>query len=191
MPIGLPSELLERRPDVAQAERTLAAVNAQIGVAKAAFFPTIRLVGSAGYNSDELDTLFNWDSRQWSLGPSITLPIFQGGRLRANYERAKAAYDEAIANYRQRVLVAFQDVEDTLRTLRSLDDQLQVAQRAVRSSRQAADLSLVRYKSGLVTSLEVIDAERTALANQRQAIQLQARQLSSTILLVRALGGGW
>ena len=191
LPVGLPSELLERRPDVAAAERTLVAVNAQIGVAKAAFFPAIRLIGSAGYNSSELDSLLNSDSRQWSLGPSISLPIFQGGRNTANYERAQAAYTEAVATYRSRVLVAFQEVEDGLSGLRYLDEQSTVITRAVSSSREAAQLSTVRYKAGLVSYLEVVDAERTALQNERTASQLNAQRFVASVLLVKALGGGW
>jgi multidrug efflux system outer membrane protein len=191
LPIGLPSEMLERRPDVAAAERTLAAANAQIGVAKAAYFPSIRLIGSAGYNSDDVDTLFKWNSRQWSLGPSISLPLFQGGRIRANYDRSLAAYEEAIANYRQRVLTAFQDVDDGLSGLRYLDQQAAVLDRAVNSSRKAADLSTVRYKAGLVSYLEVVDSERTALANERIATQLNAQRFTASVLLVKALGGSW
>lgn len=191
LPIGLPSELLERRPDVAAAERSLASSNAQVGVAKAAFFPSIKLIGSAGYNSDDLNTLLHSDSRQWSIGPSIYLPIFQGGRGTANYERAKAAYAESVANYRLRVLVAFQEVEDGLSGLRYLDGQSEAIGRATRSSRQAADLSTVRYKAGLVSYLEVVDAERTALQNERTATQLSAQRLNASVLLVKALGGGW
>ena len=191
LPVGLPSEVLERRPDVAAAERTLAASNASIGVAKAAFFPQIKLIGSAGYNSDDLNSLLNSDSRQWSLGPAISLPIFQGGRNIANYDRAKAVYDESLANYRQRVLVAFQEVEDGLSGLRYLDSQSETLRRAVSSSRQAASLSTVRYKAGLVSYLEVVDAERTALQNELTATQLANQRLTTSILLVKALGGGW
>ena len=191
LPVGLPSELLERRPDVAAAERTLAASNAQIGVAKAAFFPAIKLIGSAGYNSDDLNTLLNSDSRQWSLGPAISLPIFQGGRNVANYDRAKAVYAESVANYRLRVLVAFQEVEDGLSGLHYLDSQAEALTRAVTASRQAASLSTVRYKAGLVSYLEVVDAERTALQNERTATQLATQRLIASTLLVKALGGGW
>jgi multidrug efflux system outer membrane protein len=191
LPVGLPSELLERRPDVAAAERTLAATNAQIGVAKAAFFPSITLIGSAGYNSDGLSSLLNSDSRQWLIGPAVSLPIFQGGRNVANFERAKAVYQEAVADYRQSVLVAFSEVEDGLSGLRYFDQQAGVLTRAVTSSRQAADLSTVRYKAGLVSYLEVVDAERTALENERTATQLNAARFAATVLLVKALGGGW
>jgi multidrug efflux system outer membrane protein len=191
LPVGLPSELLERRPDVATAERTLAAFNAQIGVAKAAFFPSINLVGFAGYNSTALDALFQGDSRQWSVGPFLSLPIFQGGRNRANYRRAQAAYAEALAGYRRRVLVAFQEVEDGLGSLRYLDQQASVIARAVAASRQAAALSVLRYQSGLVGYLEVVDAERTALQNERLAAQYEAQRFAASVLLVKAVGGGW
>ncbi len=191
LPVGLPSELLERRPDVAGAERTLAATSAQIGFAKSAFFPSISLIGSAGYNSNDLNSVFNWDSRQWSLGPSLSLPIFQGGRNMANYDRAKAAYAEAVANYREHVLVAFQEVENGLSSLRNLDQQSLVLARAVSSSRQAATLSTLRYKAGLVSYLEVIDAERTALQNERIATQFNAQRFVASVLLVKAFGGGW
>jgi multidrug efflux system outer membrane protein len=191
LPVGLPSEMLERRPDVAAAERTLAAANAQIGVARAAFFPSIVLVGSAGYNSDGLGSLFNWDSRQWLLGSAASLPIFNGGRNAANYDRAMAAYQEAVARYRESVLVAFREVEDGLSGLRYFDEQAAVLARAVAASRAAADLSTVRYKAGLVSYLEVVDAERTALLNERTATQLSAGRFAATVLLVKALGGGW
>src|SRR6185312_9414769 len=123
IPAGLPADLLERRPDVAEAERQLAAANARIGVAKAAFFPVLRLTGSGGYVSGDIDNLFNWDSRVWSIGPSISLPIFAGGRNRANYKRSKAAFEEAVAKYRQRILVAFGEVEDSLADIRHLSTQ--------------------------------------------------------------------
>jgi multidrug efflux system outer membrane protein len=191
LPVGLPSEVLERRPDVAAAERALAASNAQIGVAKAAFFPSIKLIGSAGYNSTDLNSLLNSDSRQWSLGPAVSLPIFQGGRNVANYDRAKAAYAESVANYRTQVLVAFQEVEDGLSGLRYLDEQSAVLARAVSSSREAAKLSTIRYKSGLVSYLEVVDAERTALQTELTATELNAQRFVTSVLLVKALGGGW
>ncbi len=191
LPVGLPSELLERRPDVAAAERTMAAFNAQIGVAKAAFFPDIRLVGSAGYNSSDLNTLLTPDSGQWTFAPMISLPLFTGGRNRANYERAKAAYREAAAHYRAQVLVAFQEVEDGLSALRSLNAQARIVRRAVESSRKAADLSAFRYREGLVNYLEVMDAERSALQFERLSSQLEAQRYAASITLVKALGGGW
>ncbi|WP_043582503.1 efflux transporter outer membrane subunit, partial [Geminisphaera colitermitum] len=191
IPLGLPSELLERRPDIATAERTLASASAQIGVAKAAFFPAITLFGSAGYASNTTGTLLDWSSREWSIGPGITLPLFQGGRNTANYRRAQAAYDEALANYRQNVLTAFQEVETTLSDLRRLAERSAILDRAVVSSRRAADLVLERYRAGQIGYLDVTDSERTAIANERLAVQVRGRQLISSVLLIKALGGGW
>ncbi|HLZ53453.1 MAG TPA: efflux transporter outer membrane subunit, partial [Verrucomicrobiae bacterium] len=159
IPTGLPDDLLERRPDVAQAERQLASANAKIGVAKAAFFPVLTLTGSGGYVSGDLDTLFNWSSRTWSVGPSLSLPIFAGGRNRANYQRSQAAYREAVALYRQQVLVAFGDVEDSLAGIRHLADQAAAQQRAVANARRAANLADDRYRSGIVSYIEVVDAD--------------------------------
>lgn len=191
IPVGLPSELLERRPDVAAAERTLAATNARIGVAVAAFFPSIQLTASAGFRSHELDTLLKWDQREWSFGPSVSLPVFEGGRNRANYEAARALYAEALAAYRQNVLVAFSDVEGTLSALRRLAERSEVLDRAVTSSRRAADLVLTRYRAGVINYLDVTAAERTAIANERLAAQIRGQQLVASVLLIKALGGGW
>lgn len=191
IPIGLTSELLERRPDVAAAERTLAATNARIGVAKSAFFPSISLTGSAGYRSNDLDTLLAWDNHQWSIGPSLSLPVFQGGRNQANYERAQAAYAEALAVYRRHVLVAFSEVETSLSDLRRLAERATILDRAVTSSRRAADLVLIRYRSGQIGYLDVTAAERTAITNERLAAQIQGRHLIASVLLIKALGGGW
>ena len=159
IPAGLPAELLERRPDVAQAERQLAASNARIGVAKGAFFPVINLTASGGYLSGDIQTLFNWDSRVWSIGPSISLPIFAGGRNLAGYRRAQGAFQESVARYRQQVLVAFGDVEDSLAGIRYLAEQSAAQQRAVANARRAADLAGERYRSGIVSYLDVVDAE--------------------------------
>lgn len=191
IPVGLPSELLERRPDIAAAERTLAATNAEIGIAKAAFFPAISLTGTAGYRSSELDSLLNWDSRQWAFGPSLSLPIFEGGRNRANYERSRALYQEAFAVYRQSLLVAFSEVETTLSDLRRLAERGVVLERAVTSSRRAADLVMTRYRGGQIGFLDVTAAERTAIANERLAVQVRGQHLIASVLLVKALGGGW
>lgn len=191
IPLALPSELLERRPDVAAAERRLAATNALVGVARAAFFPSIGLTGSAGYASDDLNSLLRWDSRAWSFGPSLSLPIFQGGRLQAGHERAQAVYAEALADYRQSVLVAFRDVEIGLSDLRRLAERRAVLDRAVASSRRAADLVGVRYRSGQIGYLDVTAAERTAIANERLAVRAREEQLVASVLLIKALGGGW
>src|SRR6266496_408084 len=149
IPAGLPSDLLERRPDISEAERQLAAANARIGVAKAAFFPVLRLTGSGGYVSGDIESLFNWDSRVWSIGPSVSLPIFAGGRIRSEYQRSQAAHDEAVALYRQRVLVAFGDVENSLAGIRHLGNQAAAQDRAVANARRAAELAGERYRAGI------------------------------------------
>lgn len=191
VPAGLPAALLERRPDIAAAERTLAAANARIGVAKAAFFPAISLTGSAGFASAEVDTLFNGDARIWSIGPSLYLPIFQGGRNRANLARSRAAYEESVAQYRQRVLVAFREVQDALTATRLLAEQAVAQERALVTARRAVELAQTRYDAGLVSFFEVIDAQRTALVVERGSAQLAALRLNTAVALIKALGGGW
>jgi multidrug efflux system outer membrane protein len=191
VPAGLPAGLLERRPDVAEAERSLASANAKIGVAKAAFFPVVSLTASGGYLSGELQNLFNWESRVWSIGPSISLPLFAGGRNRANYHRSQAAFEEAVARYREQVLVAFADVENSLSGIRHLSDQSAAQQRAVAQARRAADLATQRYRSGIVAYIEVIDANRDALQAERANDQLAGERLITTVQLIKALGGGW
>ena len=188
---GLPSQLLERRPDVAAAERQMAAANARIGIAKTAFFPAIRLTGSAGYQSGEIASLFDWSSRSWALGPAISLPVFDGGRNTVNLERAKAAHEEAVANYRQQLLIAFGEVEDSLLGLHLLGEQAGVQQRAVLAAQTAAELSDKRYRAGRVSYLEVVDAQRTALQSERAAVQILGQRLQTSVLLIKALGGGW
>jgi multidrug efflux pump len=191
IPAGLPADLLERRPDVAGAERQLASANARIGVAKAAFFPVLTLTGSGGYLSADVDSLFNWNSRVWSIGPSVSLPIFSGGRNLAGYRRSQAAFDEAVANYRQQVLVAFGEVENSLSGIRHLSDQASAQERAVTNSRRAADLATDRYRSGIVSYIEVVDAEREALQAERDNDELAGQRLIAAVQLVKALGGGW
>jgi multidrug efflux system outer membrane protein len=191
IPIGLPAELLERRPDVAQAERAMAAASEGIGVAKAAFFPAIQLTGSAGVESVELKDIFNWESRAWSIGPNIGLPLFEGGRNRAGLQRAKAAYREAVAQYRSQVLVAFHEVEDGLVGLRLLKGQFEAQMRAVDGARKVADLSRLRYKEGLASYFEVVIADRTVLENRILAYQLNGQRIVTTVQLIKALGGGW
>jgi multidrug efflux system outer membrane protein len=191
IPAGLPSDLLEHRPDVAEAERQLAAANARIGVAKAAFFPVVRLTGSGGYLSADVENLFSWDSRVWSIGPSVSLPIFAGGRNVANYRRAQSAYDEAVAHFRQRALVAFSDIENSLSSIRRLTEQFGAQERAVASARRAADLAGERYRSGIVSYLEVVDANREALQAERATDQLSGQRQTAAVQLIKALGGGW
>ena len=191
IPAGLPAELLERRPDVAEAERQLASANARIGVAKAAFFPVLTLTGSGGYVSGDIDSLFKWDSRAWSFGPSLSLPIFAGGRNRANLQRSRGAYAEAVAHYRQQVLVAFGEVENSLSGTRYLIDQAAAQQRAVASARRSADLATERYRSGIVSYIEVVDASRDSLQAERANAQLAGQRQIAAVQLIKALGGGW
>lgn len=191
IPVGLPSDLLERRPDVAAAERALAGANARIGVAKAAFFPSIGLTALAGANSSALNNLLSGNSAQWAVAPFVSLPLFTGGANVANYRAAQAAYRGALADYRGQVLAAFQQVEDGLSDLRLLEGQTQALERAAAASGSASSLSLVRYKAGLVSYIEVIDSQRTQLQSELSLAQARASRLSATVLLVRALGGGW
>jgi outer membrane protein, multidrug efflux system len=191
IPSDLPAALLERRPDIAAAERALAAANARIGVAKAAFFPAISLTGGAGYASADLGNLFKADSRIWSIGPSLYLPIFQGGRNRANLERSRAAYDEAVAVFRQRVLIGFREVQDALTATQLLAEQAAAQERALTAARRATALAQTRYDAGFVSFLEVIDAQRTALATERTSVHLEALRLNTRVALIKALGGGW
>jgi multidrug efflux system outer membrane protein len=191
VPPSLPSHLLERRPDVAEAERQLASANAQIGVAKAAFFPVIRLTGESGFESADIGLLFNWQSRIWSIGPSVTLPIFEGGRNLANLHAAQARYDEAVGRYRGQVLTAFQEVENALNDLRQLAGQAEADERAYAAAQRSLDLARQQYARGLVNFLDVLDAERTALADERVVAQLAGQRMQSTVQLIKALGGGW
>ena len=187
----MPADLLERRPDVAEAERQLASANARIGVAKAAFFPVLTLTGSGGYVSGDFDSLFKWDSRAWSIGPSLSLPIFAGGRNRANYRRSQAVFEEAVAQYRQHVLVAFGEVENSLAGIRHLADRAAAQQRAVANARRAAELATERYRSGIVSYIEVVDASRDALQTERANAQLAGQRLIASVQLIKALGGAW
>ncbi len=191
IPVGLPAELLERRPDVAQAERAMAAASEGIGIARAAFFPSIRLTGTAGIESAELKDIFNWENRIWSIGPSVSFPLFEGGRNRAGVQRAQATYEEAVAQYRSQVLVAFHEVEDGLIGLRLLKEQFDAQMRAVEGAVKVAELSHLRYKEGLASYFEVVIADRTALENKILAYQLNGQRVVTTVLLIKALGGGW
>jgi multidrug efflux system outer membrane protein len=191
VPPGLPAQLLVRRPDVAEAEQNLVAVNAQIGVATADFYPRFSLTGSAGFESADGSTIFNWQSRVWAIALSISLPIFQGGRLRANLEATEARYRQAVAAYVNQVLVAYGDVEDALTDLHALSDEVGILREAVSASQNYLHLAQVQYQQGLVDYLIVIDAERTFLANQLSLAQAVNRQMAASIHLIKALGGGW
>jgi outer membrane protein, multidrug efflux system len=191
IPVGLPSELLLRRPDLAAAENNLKAANARIGVAKAAFFPAISLTGAAGYASGAIDDLFLRDSRAWSVTPSVYLPLFQGGRNQANYKRSQAAYEETLAGYRQSVLTALREVQDALTASQHLSEQSEATARALASAHKVRALAEERYLSGGTSYLEVIDAQRTALAVERSAAALAGQRWMTRVALIRALGGGW
>lgn len=191
IPPGLPSELLERRPDVAAAERRMAAANAQIGVAKAAFFPTIRFNGLAGLETINAGTLFNWQSRLWAVGPSLTLPIFDAGERRAKLQLARASYEETVANYRQTVLTAFSEVEDNLAAQVLLASEYEEQTAALQAARKQLEIASNRYRDGLITYLEVATAENIALGIERAVVQLRGQQLVAAVALVKSLGGGW
>lgn len=191
VPVSLPSELLERRPDIAAAERRMAAANAQIGVAVSAFYPRIFLTGMAGFQSISADTLFDWPSRVWSIGPSVSLPIFTGGRNRAQLAQARAAFNETVANYRQTVLDAFQEVEDQLAAQQLLAEQLSAQSAALASARRTLEIANNRYKAGVVTFLEVATAQSAALQNERSFVEFEGQRLNAEVGLIKAVGGGW
>jgi multidrug efflux system outer membrane protein len=195
IPPGLPSALLERRPDIAAAERAMAAANARIGVARAAFFPSLSLTASGGFESRSLGDLMMWSSRTFLLGPlsgtALSLPLFDGGRRDGDLADARAMHEESVANYRQQVLTAFREVEDNLSELRILKDQRIAQDLAVDASRRASQLSRKQYLEGAVSYLDVIDTERSTLQLQRAAAQLDGAQAVSSVNLIRALGGGW
>lgn len=188
---GLPSALLERRPDVAEAERRVAAANTQIGIARAAYFPQFTLSGSAGFNSVHAANWISAPSRFWSVGPELTVPLFEGGRLVGQTDRAKAQYDEQVADYRNTVLTAYQDVEDSLAALRQLEQEAETVSAAVTAADVALQQANYRYRAGAVTYLEVSSAETTALQAQLSAASIQTRRLNASVTLIKALGGGW
>lgn len=191
VPAGLPATLLERRPDVVAAEERLKAASARIGVAEAAFLPTIRLTGAVGSASEDLGNLLEWPSRIWAFGPSITIPLFEGGRNRANLNAARARYEQAVASYRGTVLHAFREVEDALSDVGALAAQHQAVTRSLTAARATATLANERYQKGLSTYLEVVDAERGALQAERQEAEVRSDRAVATVLLIKALGGGW
>jgi len=191
VPASLPSELLEQRPDISSAELQMAAANAQIGVEKAAFFPTVRIDGLAGLQSVNASTWFTWPSRFWSVGPSITLPIFTGGLNRANLAAAHAAYEGTVAGYRQTVLGAFGEVEDALAAQHWLAEEWTADTAAVAAAQRALEIANNRYKAGLVTYLDVATAQTQALTVEYSAVELQAARSTAAVNLVKSLGGGW
>jgi NodT family efflux transporter outer membrane factor (OMF) lipoprotein len=191
IPTGLPSELLERRSDIASSERLMAAANAQIGIAKAAYFPTVRLSAAAGLEAASSVSWLTWPSRFWSVGTAVSDALFDGGLRKAQTEQARAAYDATIAAYRATVLTAFQEVEDNLAALRILEEETQVQEQAVQAAQQVVNITTNQYQSGTVAYLNVLVAQTTALANERTALGLVGRKLTASVLLVKALGGGW
>ena len=192
IPVAIPSDLLERRPDIASAERKMAAANAQVGVAKAAYYPSLSLSGSLGYLSAELATLFTAPSFFWALGPmALATTLFDGGARKAQSEQAMAAYDGTVAFYRQTVLTGFQEVEDNLAALRILDEEAQMQEQAVNSSHESVTLTTNQYRAGIVSYLNVVTTQIIALTNERAAISISGQRLNAAVLLVKALGGGW
>ncbi|HUI82034.1 MAG TPA: efflux transporter outer membrane subunit [Bryobacteraceae bacterium] len=191
IPIGVPSALLERRPDIASAERQAAAANQQIGVAKAAFFPTLTLSASAGFESSSFVNWITWPSRFWTIGPQLAQILFDAGKRTAQVAQAQAAYDATAANYRQTVLTAFQQVEDNLSALRVLAAETIQLDQAVKSAQRAVTVSTAQYRGGVADYLQVITTQTAALADERSAIQVQTRRMTASVMLIQALGGGW
>ena len=191
IPVGLPSELLERRPDIAAAERFMASANAQIGVAKAAYYPLVNLAAAGGFESGSITTLLSGPSILWSAGPSALFTIFDVGRRRAASDQATAAYDQAVANYRQTVLTGFQQVEDNVAALRILEHEAQVQDKAVAAAQKYLELAITRYKGGVTSYLEVTTAQSAALSDEVTAVNILGRRMVDAVTLVQALGGGW
>jgi NodT family efflux transporter outer membrane factor (OMF) lipoprotein len=191
IPAGLPSELLERRPDIAAAERRVAEANEEIGITKAAYYPSLIFSADGGFEGHSFATWFNWPSLFWAVGLSAGETLFDGGRRRAASAQAQAAYDETVANYRQTALTAFQQIEDNLATLRVLEREAKQQDDATASAKHSQELANNRYIGGRDTYLQVITTQTLALQNQRNAADIQRRRLDASVLLIKALGGGW
>ena len=191
IPFGVPSQLLERRPDIAANERLMAQANAQIGIAKAAYFPTVTLSGTAGFASDSIASWLSWPTRVWSAGPTLAETLFDAGLRRATVQQFQAAFDQAVANYRQTVLTAFQQVEDNLAALRILSQEIRQQDAAVRSAQRNVTVATDRYKLGIDPYLNVITAQTTLLSNQQTAVNLRMQQMTASVQLIEALGGTW
>jgi NodT family efflux transporter outer membrane factor (OMF) lipoprotein len=190
-PLGIPSRLLERRPDIAAAERRVAEANARIGIAKAAYYPNVTLSASGGFESASTSSLLNWSSRVWSVGAGLAQSIFDAGLRRATVQQFRAAYDATVAQYRQTVLTAFQQVEDDLASLRILARQIEQQETAVKSSELYLALSLLRYTQGIDSYLNVITAQTTLLANRQTLVAIRTQEMTANVQLVQAVGGGW
>ena len=191
IPVGVPSELLERRPDIAAAERRVAAANAQIGLAETAYYPLVNIIGTGGFESGSITTLLQGPGAMWAVGASVVQTIFDGGRRRAGVDQAKASYDAAVASYRQTVLTSFQQVEDNLAALRILEQEAGVQDSAVEAAQRSLDLSNVRYQGGVTSYLEVITAQNAALSDELTSVNILGRRMASAVLLIEAIGGGW
>ncbi len=191
IPVGLPSQLLERRPDIAAAERRIQEANEQIGIARAAFFPTVILSATGGFEGTSILNWLNWPSRFWAVGPSLAETLFDAGRRRAGSDAAIAAYDASVATYRQTALTAFQQVEDNLAALRVLEHEEKQQRDAVAASQESLQLFINRYEGGVDNYLQVITAQTTTLTNERYEIDIQRRRMDASVLLIKALGGGW
>jgi NodT family efflux transporter outer membrane factor (OMF) lipoprotein len=191
LPVGLPSTLLERRPDVAAAERRVASANAQIGVAKSAYFPDLTLSASGGFQGSGLGNWLSLPTRFWAIGPALAQTLFDAGARRAQTEQAIAAFDASVATYRQTVLTGFQEAEDSLAALRILEQEAQTQEEALRLARRSVELTTNQYKAGLVSYLNVVTVQTTALNSERNSVDLQSRRLLASVQLIKALGGGW
>jgi NodT family efflux transporter outer membrane factor (OMF) lipoprotein len=191
IPVGIPSQLLERRPDIAAAERAVAQANAQIGVAKAAFYPNITLSASGGLENLGIAQWFTWPSRVWSVGPSLAETLFDAGLRKATVQQYQAAYDQTVANYRQTVLTAFQQVEDNLAALRILSQVIEQQDSAIRSADRSLREATVRYTAGIDPYLNVISAQTVLLSDQQTEVNFQMQRMVAHVQLIKALGGGW
>lgn len=191
IPVGVPSELLERRPDIAAAERRVASANAQIGLAESAYYPLVNILGTGGFESGSITTLLQGPGAMWAVGASVAQTVFDGGRRHAAKDQAKAAYDSAVASYRQTVLTSFQQVEDNLAALRILEEEAGVQASAVEAAQRSLDLSNTRYEGGVTSYLEVITAQNADLSDELTAVNILGRRMASAVLLIEAIGGGW
>jgi NodT family efflux transporter outer membrane factor (OMF) lipoprotein len=189
IPMGVPSQLLERRPDIAANERRIAAANAQVGVAQAAFYPDITLGAAGGLEGTSIVNLFTWPSRFWSLGPTVSYTLLDFGKRQGTLEQAQASYDAAVAVYRQNVLTAFQSVEDNLSALRVLEDEAKQQAAAVTAAERSLELAINQYQGGITAYLQVITAQAIALSNEQTAVQLLTRRMVACVSLIQAIGG--